>query len=291
MTAKESPRELYERLERRLTPLLRSALERSLPRIDPDGWWETCVLPALTPVQRDHLTAEKSLRQFDYSALVSIAYRNHRNLRRVLGVGDELTNYLFTVKTFRNDVAHTPGLVVDEARRSHVEQAAELAERILRRAGAAPASPAPRPAAFPRKAAVLGLLAIAIAGAGFFLFSSSDEPSGNAQVKRLADVGEWMNEPQDRACIRYRRKDGTWSKRYTVRAAVEKGKALNEASGRQDFADDANLLVVHWKKSDEYSIILLPAGDPAIPRDEYLTRDSRNREWAVRSGWEACRKP
>ncbi len=127
----ESPRELYARLESRLSPLLRDMLAHKLPVIAGSGWWEICVLSSLSSIQRDNMRDEATLEQFDYPALVNIVYKNWKSLRHVTGIGNEFTNYLFTIKTFRNDVEHQPDLTVSDSRREHVEQAAQLAEALI----------------------------------------------------------------------------------------------------------------------------------------------------------------
>ena len=149
----ESPRALYARLDARLSPLLRRMLEQHLPRIAGSHWWEICVVSSLTPVQRDNMRAEKTLEQFDYPALVNIVYKNWKSLRHVLGIGNEFTNYLFTLKTFRNDVEHQPDLELSESRRAHLVQAAQLAESLLT-------------ARSPKEKGVKGRLWLRLTGAG-----------------------------------------------------------------------------------------------------------------------------
>ena len=56
--SEESPKMLYIRIEERLAPLLRTALAEHLPEIGGDDWWKSCVIPALTSVQSDHLRPE-----------------------------------------------------------------------------------------------------------------------------------------------------------------------------------------------------------------------------------------
>lgn len=58
MIRQESPRELYQRLEAQLSPLLRDTLRSELPQIDPAGWWENLVLPALSSTQAEHVQTE-----------------------------------------------------------------------------------------------------------------------------------------------------------------------------------------------------------------------------------------
>ncbi len=42
-------------------------------------------------------------------------------------MSNHTTNYLFTLKTFRNDVEHQPNLVLDDSRRKYFEETARLA--------------------------------------------------------------------------------------------------------------------------------------------------------------------
>lgn len=123
--------ELYRQIDAVLTPLLRKNLNYYLPIIGGSNWWEQCVLPALSPVQLDNLKREETLDQFDYPALVSIFYRNWRSIRPQMNVGNELTNYLFTIKTFRNDAMHQTNLVIDSERKSVLWKSCELASKLL----------------------------------------------------------------------------------------------------------------------------------------------------------------
>ena len=81
MIHQESPRELYQRLEAQISPLLRDTLRSELPQIDPAGWWENLVLPSLSSTQAEHVQTEHDFEQFDYPALVCIFYKNWRLLR------------------------------------------------------------------------------------------------------------------------------------------------------------------------------------------------------------------
>ena len=126
-----SPLKIYHRIEKRLSPLMRDSLSINLPKIGGKDWWSVCVLPALNKIQKDNIRSEQTLNQFDLPALVSIFYYNRRSLKPILGVGDELTNYLFTIKTFRNDVIHKPDLKLDDARSQVIEHSARLAQEIL----------------------------------------------------------------------------------------------------------------------------------------------------------------
>lgn len=131
MKVESSPKELYCIFENRLSPLLRKNLGHYLPLIGGEDWWKCCVLPSLSPIQLEYVKKQKTLDQFDYPALVNIFYKNWRNIRPMMGVGNELTNYLFTIKTFRNDVEHQPDLKLDAARIELLKRTVRLAERLL----------------------------------------------------------------------------------------------------------------------------------------------------------------
>lgn len=131
MTTVETPREFYYRLEKQLSPVLRKTLAENLPKIAGENWWKNCVLTSLSPIQLDNVRQEQTLEQFDYPALVNIFYHNWRNLRPLLSIGNEITNYLFSIKTLRNDVEHQPDLVLTEARKVHLEQSVNLALELL----------------------------------------------------------------------------------------------------------------------------------------------------------------
>lgn len=135
MTTVETPREFYYRLEKQLSPVLRKTLAENLPKIGGKNWWKNCVLTSLSPIQLDNVRQEQTLEQFDYPALVNIFYHNWRNLRPLLSIGNEITNYLFSIKTLRNDVEHQPDLVLTEARKVHLEQSVCLALTLLNKKG------------------------------------------------------------------------------------------------------------------------------------------------------------
>ncbi len=191
----ESPRELYGKLESRLSPLLRDMLAHKLPVIAGSRWWEICVLSSLSPVQRDNMRDEATLEQFDYPALVNIVYKNWKSLRHVTGIGNEFTNYLFTIKTFRNDVEHQPDLMVSGSRREHVVQAAQLAEALL--------TGKPAPAASGRRkrvllAAALAVVVLVAAGAGAVWNLSGGKASGQTLPagERLSQASRRSEEAQ-----------------------------------------------------------------------------------------------
>lgn len=131
MSQSESPRDFYHRLENGLSPLIRLMLAEHLPKIGGRKWWEACVLSSLTPIQLEYVREPENLEQFDFPALVNIVHHNWRTLRPSLGIGNEFTNYLFSLKTLRNEVEHRPDLVLDDERRRHLEQSARLAMRLL----------------------------------------------------------------------------------------------------------------------------------------------------------------
>ena len=131
MSQSESPRDFYHRLESGLSPLIRLMLAEHLPKIGGRKWWEACVLSSLTPIQLEYVREPENLEQFDFPALVNIVHHNWRTLRPSLGIGNEFTNYLFSLKTLRNEVEHRPDLVLDDERRRHLEQSARLAMRLL----------------------------------------------------------------------------------------------------------------------------------------------------------------
>ena len=132
MSQSESPRDFYHRLENGLSPLIRLMLAEHLPKIGGRKWWEACVLSSLTPIQLEYVREPENLEQFDFPALVNIVHhKNWRTLRPSLGIGNEFTNYLFSLKTLRNEVEHRPDLVLDDERRRHIEQSARLAMRLL----------------------------------------------------------------------------------------------------------------------------------------------------------------
>lgn len=132
MTTVETPREFYYRLEKQLSPVLRKTLAENLPKIGGKNWWKNCVLTSLSPIQLDNVRQEQTLEQFDYPALVNIFYHNWRNLRPLLSIGNEITNYLFSIKTLRNDVEHQPDLILSNARKEHLQQSTNLALELLK---------------------------------------------------------------------------------------------------------------------------------------------------------------
>lgn len=208
MSQSESPRDFYHRLENGLSPLIRLMLAEHLPKIGGRKWWEACVLSSLTPIQLEYVREPENLEQFDFPALVNIVHHNWRTLRPSLGIGNEFTNYLFSLKTLRNEVEHRPDLVLDDERRRHLEQSARLA-----------------------------------------------------------------------------------MKRYTVYATLEYGWRLNELLHQSLYKPDIRHLVVHWRKTDDYTVIPLNAGEARPPVTFAAYRDSRTRPWELKTGWDGCRTP
>ena len=303
MQTKETPKALYVRIEERLSPLLRQLLAESLPKIGGQAWWKTCVQPALTAVQLDHVRPEKTLEQFDYPALVSILYRNWRSLRPLLGIGDELTNYLFTIKTFRTDAQHQPDLVLTDARREHILQAADLAESLLTGKKQSPTKAKNRYT----PALVLGsVIALFALGTAVMLKINSEEAAKSADalanaVQRVALAGDkpvnpdflknlpvTLKKDEILICLRYLRADGSWSKYYTTKGFIQTGAALNGLLGENRFDEDRRHLIVHWRKSDDHTVILLNTGEtrPADMHTDY--RDTTLRQWQVKAGWDGC---
>ena len=125
-------RELYDKIEQRLSPLLRRVLGQALPALAGLTWWNRSVVPALNSVRRNNLTREKTLEQFDYPALVGIFLHNGATLRAYLGIGNEINNYLITIKTFRNDVQHQPQLRLTLDREKIIIEAALLTAKLLK---------------------------------------------------------------------------------------------------------------------------------------------------------------
>lgn len=91
--------------------------------------------------------------------------------------------------------------------------------------------------------------------------------------------------------MRYQRNDGTWSKRYTVYATLEYGWRLNELLHQSLYKPDIRHLVVHWRKTDDYTVIPLNAGEARPPETFAAYRDSRTRPWELKTGWDGCRTP
>lgn len=301
--SEESPKMLYIRIEERLAPLLRTALAEHLPEIGGDDWWKSCVIPALTSVQSDHLRPEHTFEQFDYSALVSILYRNWRSLRSVIGAGDELTNYLFTVKTFRNDAAHQPDLVLSPERRAHIIQAAELAEALLRGETVSARTTSPQSALGRFKAPIIAALVFLLLAAGTLaVFRMGEESAGEAaqalqrmpsaaEARRdfLKGLPEALKEEEIQVCLRYRRADESWSKFYTTRGYLKSGWELNQLLGSDRFAPDRQHLIIHWRKTDERTVIPLGVGEARPPEQPADYRDITMRRWQIQSGWDGCR--
>ena len=304
--SEDNPKMLYIRIEERLAPLLRTALAEHLPEVGGDDWWDVCVVPALTSVQADHLRPEHTFEQFDYPALVSILYRNWRSLRSVIGAGDELTNYLFTVKTFRNDAAHQPDLVLSPERRAHIIQAAELAEALL--GGDSVRTKPPRPVS---PQSVLGRFKAPIIAASVFLllaagtlavFRMGEESAKeaaqalqrmptSAEARRdfLKGLPDALKEEEIQVCLRYRRADDSWSKFYTTRGYLKSGRELNQLLGADRFASERQHLIIHWRRTDDRTVIPLAVGEVRPPDESADYRDVTLRRWQVQAGWDGCR--
>lgn len=127
-----TPSQLYGLLEAQLSPLLRECLAQALPHLIGENWWMSAVLPALSNVQRNNVQNQETLEQFDYPALVGIFLHSGNALRAYLGIGNEINNYLITIKTFRNDVQHRANLAIDADREKIIIEAALLIARLLR---------------------------------------------------------------------------------------------------------------------------------------------------------------
>ncbi len=307
MPLSESPRDFYHRLELGLSPLIRLMLAEHLPKIGGENWWEACVLNALTPIQRDYARDTGSFEQFDYPALVSIVHHNWHTLRPSLGIGNEFTNYLFSLKTLRNEVEHQPDLVLDEERREHLEQSARLAIRLLSRDEAAGSNLCTPLVARSMRAGILAS-AIAIVGLGLLFFKPEDAgiesppeppvPVNSDDIKAVAEykhittgLASKLGSERINICMRYLRNDDTWSKHYTVRATLEYGWRLNELLQQSLFTPDLKHLVVHWRKTEDYTVIPLNAKEARPPEAFGTYRDSRTRTWELKTGWENCKKP
>ena len=297
MIHQESPRELYQRLEAQISPLLRDTLRSELPQIDPAGWWENLVLPSLSSTQAEHVQTEHDFEQFDYPALVCIFYKNWRLLRPRVKMSNHTTNYLFTLKTFRNDVEHQPNLVLDDARRKYFEETARLAIEQLTHSPTVTIERRPNRRFF---LLVGALVAVGMIGIAFYwhrdVFTDEETKVVAQQLTKreqeLKNLGTWLATPTVNICMSYQRpKDGSWSKYYTVRAQLEKGSFLKETTGDKRFKVDRYYLVQHWKKTDDYTIIPLPDGLTHAPYDEMLLKDTTTRAWKIQAGWDNCRKP
>ena len=231
MSQSESPRDFYHRLENGLSPLIRLVLAEHLPKIGGRKWWEACVLSSLTPIQLEYVREPENLEQFDFPALVNIVHHNWRTLRPSLGIGNEFTNYLFSLKTLRNEVEHRPDLVLDDERRRHLEQSARLAMRLLNKDETTGPNLCTPLVARSMRAGILAS-AIAVVGLGVLLLKPGDavtvtpseaaDPApaaartAQAETKHItAGLASKLGSDRINVCMRYQRNDGTWSKRYT----------------------------------------------------------------------------
>ena len=232
MSQSESPRDFYHRLENGLSPLIRLMLAEHLPKIGGRKWWEACVLSSLTRIQLEYVREPENLEQFDFPALVNIVHHNWRTLRPSLGIGNEFTNYLFSLKTLRNEVEHRPALVLDDERRRHLEQSARLAMRLLNKDETTGPNLCTPLVARSMRAGILAS-AIAVVGLGVLLLKPGDavtvtpseaaDPApaaartAQAETKHItAGLASKLGSDRINVCMRYQRNDGTWSKRYTV---------------------------------------------------------------------------
>lgn len=310
MIHQETPRELYARLEAQVSPLLREMLGSTLPHIDSRDWWNNCVIPSLSPIQLDYLQDTRTLEQFDFPALVSIVLNNWRSLRPLLGVGDELKNYLFTLKTFRNDVQHRPDLILDDERRAHVIQAANLAVKVLTNK---PPRQTPH-LTVSRRTRVIGIALASLTALvliGVWAWPGDTDKTVDAKVEAKAQptaattvdrlhptrraalqkLGNHLSTPTIHLCLRYQRNNGTWSKAYTVRGTIETGETLRVFSGLDTFQPDLHHAVVHWKKSDDYTVIPLRRGARRPSREIEHYYDIEGRAWKMKEGWTNCDHP
>ena len=307
MSQSESPRDFYHRLENGLSPLIRLMLAEHLPKIGGRKWWEACVLSSLTPIQLEYVREPENLEQFDFPALVNIVHHNWRTLRPSLGIGNEFTNYLFSLKTLRNEVEHRPDLVLDDERRRHLEQSARLAMRLLDKDETTGPNLCTPLVARSMRAGILAS-AIAVVGLGVLLLKPGDavtvtpseaaDPApaaartAQAETKHItAGLASKLGSDRINVCMRYQRNDGTWSKRYTVYATLEYGWRLNELLHQSLYKPDIRHLVVHWRKTDDYTVIPLNAGEARPPETFAAYRDSRTRPWELKTGWDGCRTP
>lgn len=307
MSQSESPRDFYHRLENGLSPLIRLVLAEHLPKIGGRKWWEACVLSSLTPIQLEYVREPENLEQFDFPALVNIVHHNWRTLRPSLGIGNEFTNYLFSLKTLRNEVEHRPDLVLDDERRRHLEQSARLAMRLLNKDETTGPNLCTPLVARSMRAGILAS-AIAVVGLDVLLLKPGDavtvtpseaaDPApaaartAQAETKHItAGLASKLGSDRINVCMRYQRNDGTWSKRYTVYATLEYGWRLNELLHQSLYKPDIRHLVVHWRKTDDYTVIPLNAGEARPPETFAAYRDSRTRPWELKTGWDGCRTP
>lgn len=265
------------------------------------------MLSSLTPIQLEYVREPENLEQFDFPALVNIVHHNWRTLRPSLGIGNEFTNYLFSLKTLRNEVEHRPDLVLDDERRRHIEQSARLAMRLLNKDETTGPNLCTPLVARSMRAGILAS-AIAVVGLGVLLLKPGDavtvtpseaaDPApaaahtAQAETKHItAGLASKLGSDRINVCMRYQRNDGTWSKRYTVYATLEYGWRLNELLHQSLYKPDIRHLVVHWRKTDDYTVIPLNAGEARPPETFAAYRDSRTCPWELKTGWDGCRTP
>ena len=83
-------------------------LQNHLSKIYPNGLWETGVLGALSPEQRDNALEDgaKEIEDLDFASLVAVFLGNFRLLRREAHIDAELSDLAKHVKKIRNLCAH-----------------------------------------------------------------------------------------------------------------------------------------------------------------------------------------
>ena len=307
MSQSESPRDFYHRLENGLSPLIRLVLAEHLPKIGGRKWWEACVLSSLTPIQLEYVREPENLEQFDFPALVNIVYHNWRTLRPSLGIGNEFTNYLFSLKTLRNEVEHRPDLVLDDERRRHLEQSARLAMRLLNKDETTGPNLCTPLVARSMRAGILAS-AIAVVGLGVLLLKPGDavtvtpseaaDPApaaartAQAETKHItAGLASKLGSDRINVCMRYQRNDGTWSKRYTVYATLEYGWRLNEVCIGHLSSPTSGTSSCTGARPTTTPSSPLNAGEARPPETFAAYRDSRTRPWELKTGWDGCRTP
>lgn len=121
---------------------------------------------------------------------------------------------------------------------------------------------------------------------------TAPDRTAQAETKHItAGLASKLGSDRINVCMRYQRNDGTWSKRYTVYATLEYGWRLNELLHQSLYKPDIRHLVVHWRKTDDYTVIPLNAGEARPPETFAAYRDSRTRPWELKTGWDGCRTP
>ena len=72
-----------------------------------------------------------------------------------------------------------------------------------------------------------------------------------------------------RACGKYQRIDQTWSKSYKVTGTIQDG-----------------FFVIQWRKGKPTKVVL--GSRNSIPAAEEHFKDTRDRPWVLKAGWENC---